>query len=206
MPRTSFASRAVRATNPIRLPYEGRRVRRSRTGRRRILGLFPPPGGGLGRGVAEMPHAAVGKQHRGRAKDLRQRMTRAETLLWRYIKAHRIEGLGFRRQVPLGNFVADFVCHSARVIIELDGESHDFESRRNADVKRDAWLESQGYVVLRFTNEQVLGELEGVVHIIRDTACARRGAPPFLSLPHKGGGNSSKRQARSDTGTRARRP
>ena len=119
-------------------------------------------------------------------------MTRAETLLWRYIKAHRIEGLGFRRQVPLGNYVADFVCHSAALVIELDGESHDFESRRKTDQNRDAWFEREGYTVLRFTNHQVLRELEGVVHVIRETACARRTAPPSLPLPHNGGGNSSK--------------
>ena len=139
-----------------------------------------------------MPHAAVSKQRRSRAKELRHRMTRAETLLWRYIKAHRIEGLGFRRQVPLGNYVADFVCHSARLIVELDGESHDFESRRKNDRQRDAWFEREGYVVLRFTNDQVLRKLEGVVHVIRETALAHRGPPPSLPLPHKGGGNSSK--------------
>ena len=139
-----------------------------------------------------MPHAAVTKQHRGRAKELRQRMTRAETLLWRYIKAHRIEGLGFRRQVPLGNYVADFVCHSAALIVELDGESHDFESRRKSDQQRDAWFEREGYTVLRFTNDQVLRELEGVVHVIQEAACARRAEPPSLPLPHKGGGNQSK--------------
>ena len=121
-------------------------------------------------------------------------MTRAETLLWRYIKAHRIGNLSFRRQVPFGNFVADFVCHSARLIVELDGESHDFGSRQNIDRRRDAWFGSQGYVVLRFTNYQVLRELEGVVHVIRETACARREQPPSLSLPHKGGGNSRKRR------------
>ena len=110
-------------------------------------------------------------------------MTRAETLLWRYIKAHRIEGLGFRRQAALGNYVADFVCHSARLIVELDSESHDFESRQKTDRRRDAWFESQGYAVLRFTNDQVLRELEGVVHVIRETACARCAEPPSLSLP-----------------------
>ena len=141
-----------------------------------------------------MPHAAVGKIQRSRAKQLRQRMTRAETLLWRYIKAHRIGGLGFRRQVPFGNYVADFVCHSARLIIEVDGDSHDFESRERADHKRDAWLESQGYAVLRFTNNQVLRELEGVVHVIRETAGARRAEPPSLPLPHKGGGNAPSMQ------------
>ncbi len=131
-------------------------------------------------------------------------MTRAETLLWRYIKAHRIEGLGFRRQATVGNYVADFVCHSARLIVELDGESHDFESRQKTDRRRDAWFESQGYAVLRFTNEQVLRELEGVVHVIRETACARCTEPPSLSLPHKGGGNSSKLRIRRRTVSIAR--
>ena len=72
-------------------------------------------------------------------------MTRAETLLWRYLKAHRIDGLGFRRQVPMRGYVADFACHAARLIVELDGESHDFESRQRSDLARDAWLRSQGY-------------------------------------------------------------
>ena len=71
-----------------------------------------------------------------------------------------------------------------------DGGSHDFDSRLKGDQRRDAWLLSQGYAVLRFTNEQVLKELEGVVSVIRATAIERiRGAPPSLSLPHKGGGN-----------------
>jgi len=153
-----------------------------------------------------MPHAAVTKQHRGRAKELRQRMTRAETLLCRYIKAHRVEGLGFRRQVPLGNYVADFVCHSAHLIVELDGESHDFESRRKTDHRRDARLQSQGYTVLRFTNDQVPRELEGVVHVIRETAGAWCTKPPSLSLPHKGGGNSSKPRIRRHTVSAESRP
>ncbi len=133
-------------------------------------------------------------------------MTGAETLLWRYIKAHRIEGLGLRRQVPMGDYIADFVCHSARIIIELDGGSHDFESRQRIDRKRDAWLESQGYAVLRFTNAQVLRELEGVVHVIREAACARRAEPPSLSLPDKGGGNSSRLRVPRQTFSAARRP
>jgi very-short-patch-repair endonuclease len=137
-----------------------------------------------------MPHAAVNHQQRSRAKELRRTMTRAETLLWRYIKANRIDGLSFRRQVPMGRYVGDFVCHAARLIVELDGESHDFESRQRHDQKRDAWFVSQGYLVLRFTNDDALSELEGVVTVIRDTANSRmRGAPPSLSLPHKGGGN-----------------
>src|SRR5205807_10011221 len=103
-----------------------------------------------------MPHSAVNKQQRSRAKNLRQTVTRAETLLWRYLKAHHIDGLGFRRQVPMGPYVADFVCHAGRVVVELDGETHDFEERLRRDRVRDAWLASRGYIVLRFTNEQVL--------------------------------------------------
>jgi very-short-patch-repair endonuclease len=121
---------------------------------------------------------------------LRQTLTRSETLLWRYLKAHHIDGLGFRRQVPMRAYVADFLCHSARLAIELDGESHDFESRQRDDQKRDAWFAAQGYLVLRFTNEQVLKNLTGVVEVIRQTALSRlQQQPPSLSLPHKGGGN-----------------
>ena len=138
-----------------------------------------------------MPHAAVSGQQRQRAKSLRRTMPRAETLLWRYLKAHHIEGLGFRRQVPMRSFIADFACHTTRLIIELDGETHDFDSRQRNDRARDAWFQSQGYTVLRFTNEQVLTNLEGVVESIRGEASARRpGSPPSLSLPHKGGGNA----------------
>jgi very-short-patch-repair endonuclease len=115
-------------------------------------------------------------------------MTRAETLLWRHIKAQRIDGLLFRRQVPMHRYIADFVCHSHRLIVELDGESHDFESRIQRDAERDAWFVSEGYTVL--TNEDVLTNLSGIVEAIRNTAssCFER-EPLSLSLPHKGGGN-----------------
>jgi very-short-patch-repair endonuclease len=134
-----------------------------------------------------MPHATVSRFQRGNAKRLRRVMTRAEVLLWRHLKAHRLNGLAFRRQAPMGNYVADFVSHSCRLIIELDGESHDFESRQRADAIRDAWFASRGYRVLRFTNDDVLKNLEGVVLTIAEAV--RSDAPPSLSLPRKGGGN-----------------
>ena len=114
-------------------------------------------------------------------------MTRAETLVWRYLKAHHVDGLGFRRQVPFRHFVADFVCHSARIIVELDGESHDFESRRRRDQARDNWFKSEGYAVLRFTNEQVLKNLEGVISLIRETAFIRLREDPPPYPPPQGG-------------------
>jgi very-short-patch-repair endonuclease len=139
-----------------------------------------------------MPHAVVSELQRGRAKQLRRTMTRAETLLWRYIKANRIDGLGFRRQVPLQNYIADFVCFAAKVVIELDGESHDFVERQNADRDRDAFFAEQGFQVLRFTNEQVMSNLEDVVEAIRQAIAYRApGLPPSPALPHKGGGSEA---------------
>src|SRR5215831_8522212 len=136
-----------------------------------------------------MPHSRVSEEHRSHARSLRRTMTRAETLLWRYLKAHRIDGLGFRRQAPMGNYIVDMVCHEARIVVELDGETHDFEQQQERDQIRDAWLATRGYVVLRFMNKDVLSNLEGVVTVIRETAKARLAAPPSLSLPRKGGGN-----------------
>ena len=137
-----------------------------------------------------MPHAVVSERQRGRAKQLRQTMTRAETLLWRYLKANRIDGLGFRRQAPFRNYIADFACLSVKLIVELDGESHEFAERQKADQKRDAFFVSEGFHVLRFTNEQVMSNLEGVVEIIRQTAASRAsGLPLSPTLPHKGGGS-----------------
>ncbi|MBW5435623.1 endonuclease domain-containing protein [Bradyrhizobium canariense] len=137
-----------------------------------------------------MPHAVVSQRQRGRAKQLRQAMTRAETLLWRYLKANRMDGVGIRRQTPIGNYIADFVCFSSKLIIEVDGESHDSEERQKADQQRDAFFAAEGFQVLRFTNEQVMTNLEGVVEAIRQAASAgARGLPPSLTLPHKGGGN-----------------
>ena len=144
-----------------------------------------------------MPHAVVTPRQRGRAKQLRRGTTRAETLLWRYLKAHHVDNLSFRRQAPIRSYIADFVCHSARLIVELDGETHDFESRQQDDRRRDVWIASQGYAVLRFTNEEVMKNLEGVVAVIAEAAMSRfRSAPPSLSLPHKGGGNAQTRTSR----------
>ena len=137
-----------------------------------------------------MPHSIVTRQHRQRAKSLRRRMTRAETLLWRYVKAGDLDGLSFRRQTPIGSYIVDFACHTTRLIVEIDGETHDFEERQRRDAARDQWLASRGYVVLRFSNNDLLSSLEGVLLTIRDATQSQLGkAPPSLSLPRKGGGN-----------------
>ena len=96
---------------------------------------------------------------------------------------------GFRRQSPMGNYIADFVAHSRKLIVEIDGESHDFEERIRHDIERDAWFASRGYRVLRFTNDDVMKNLEGVVLAIDQAAALV--APPSLTLPRKGGGNGN---------------
>ena len=87
----------------------------------------------------------------------------------------------------MGNYIADFVAHSCKLVIEVDGESHDFAERVRHDETRDEWLASRGYRVLRFTNDDVMKNLEGVALAILQAA--EPGAPPSLTLPRKGGGN-----------------
>jgi len=134
-----------------------------------------------------MPHTQVTGAQRARAKQLRRTMTRAETVLCRHLKAHRLARLSFRRQTPIGNYIADFVAHSCKLIVEVDGESHDFEERHRHDERRDRWFASRGYHVLRFTNDDVFQNLEGVVSSILQAA--EQAVPPSLTLPRKGGGN-----------------
>jgi very-short-patch-repair endonuclease len=133
-----------------------------------------------------MRHRQVDNVQRARAKQLRRTMTRAETLLWRHLKADRLSGLGFRRQSPMGQYIADFVAHSCKLVVEVDGESHDFEERIHHDDRRNRWFASRGYRVLRFTNNHVMKNLEGVILAIGQAA--EQVAPPSLTLPLAGEG------------------
>lgn len=93
------------------------------------------------------------------AKDLRKNMTDAERALWRHLRAHRLQGQKFRRQQPIGPYIVDFVHFKARLIIEADGGQHNECSR---DLRRDAWLENQGFRILRFWNNDILLNAESV--------------------------------------------
>ncbi len=99
------------------------------------------------------------------AKSLRSNQTDAEQKLWYHLRGHRFLGLKFKRQKPMGNYIVDFVCVERKLIIELDGSQH--ADQHEYDATRDAWLRGEGYTVLRFWNNEVLGELEGVVEKIR---------------------------------------
>jgi very-short-patch-repair endonuclease len=99
------------------------------------------------------------------AKSLRRTMTDAEQRLWYHLRAHRFMGKKFKRQKPLGCYVVDFVCLEEKLIIELDGGQH--AENVEYDQERDAWLKSEGYTVLRFWNNELMNELEGVLERIR---------------------------------------
>jgi very-short-patch-repair endonuclease len=99
-----------------------------------------------------------------RAQALRQNMTDAERSIWRILRSAQMDGHRFRRQVPFGQYIADFVCQDARLIIEIDGGQHAQSSPDEA--KRTRFLEDQGYRILRFWNNEVLSNLEGVCAII----------------------------------------
>jgi very-short-patch-repair endonuclease len=90
------------------------------------------------------------------ARRLRREMTTAEAILWRGLR-NRGVGVKFRRQVPIGPFIGDFVCIEARLIVELDGPPHERPEQRLHDRERDAWLRAQGWQVLRFSNDLVVG-------------------------------------------------
>jgi very-short-patch-repair endonuclease len=91
------------------------------------------------------------------AKKLRRGMTEPERKLWWGLRGRQLEGFKFRRQVPLGPYVADFCCLEAKLIVEVDGGQH-AEAKREHDEKRTAWLATQGYRVLRFWNYEVLDD------------------------------------------------
>jgi len=91
---------------------------------------------------------------------MRSEPTPAEAMLWRALRAGRLNGLKVRRQVPIGPFIADFVVAAAKLVIELDGSQHDAD--RIHDEQRTGWFESQGYTVIRFWNGDVTNNLDGV--------------------------------------------
>ncbi len=108
-----------------------------------------------------------------RVKYLRVNATRVETLLWHQLCRKRVSGLRFRRQFRLGVYIVDFVCLPAKLIVEVDGPTH--ESTDESDRRRTQWLESRGYRVIRFRNADVSKNLIGVIDTI--TSALRAEAP-----------------------------
>ena len=108
--------------------------------------------------------------------------TDAERILWSELRDHRLNGAGFRRQVPIKNYIADFVCHAAKLVIELDGGQHFSDQARTSDAARSAVIEAQGFKVLRFSNHDVMTNRAGVLETIAAAVAERA---PTLTLPRK---------------------
>jgi very-short-patch-repair endonuclease len=112
-----------------------------------------PPGEGRGEGMDSMDAVRI-------AKKLRRNETDAEKILWRYLRNRQCGGYKFRRQVPIGSYVVDFLCIDARLVVELDGGQH--AEAVAQDAERTKFLESLGYMVIRFWNDEVMGNVAGV--------------------------------------------
>jgi len=121
------------------------------------------------------------------ARGMRSVPTDAEAVLWRQLRAHRFAGHKFKRQQPIGKYILDFVCFEAKVVIEVDGGQH-MESA--SDRLRDDWVKSQGFLVLRFWNNEVFQNLEGVLTRVLE---ALTPSPPPLqgALPAASGSRSA---------------
>lgn len=118
-------------------------------------------------------------------------------MLWQHLRSRQLEGLKFRRQQPIDNYIVDFVCLEKRIIIEVDGGQHAVE--KGKDIKRDDYLEKNGFRVLRFWNNDVLTNINGTLEIIRRN-CLKH---PPLTPPVKGGGikGENSRKCREDRGS-----
>ncbi|MBA2399658.1 MAG: endonuclease domain-containing protein [Bradyrhizobium sp.] len=130
----------------------------------------------------EKPTWNVPKKLRANARELRKNSTDAERILWSELRDHKLNGIGFRRQVPIKNYIADFACHAAKLVVELDGGQHFSDQAERADAVRSSVIEARGFQVLRFSNLDVMENRAGVLETIA-TAVAERA--PTLTLPRK---------------------
>jgi len=119
------------------------------------------------------------------ARNLRQRQTNAEKKLWYFLQNKNLDGMKFRRQQPIGNYIVDFVCFERKLIVELDGSQHIDERIKIADNRRTSWLESEGFIVLRFWDNEILENTVGVLERIQKIT---KYIHPHPDLSHQGRG------------------
>ena len=123
---------------------------------------------------------------RTRVRELRRNLTDAERIIWYGVRAHRLNGAGFRRQAPIGPYIVDFVSHEAKLIVEIDGGHHFEDEQEKRDARRARFLERKGYRVLRFSNLDVMSNRNGVLERIAEAVQAA--TAPSLPSPASGGG------------------
>jgi very-short-patch-repair endonuclease len=128
------------------------------------------------------PTWKVSSKLRANARALRKNSTDAERIPWSELRDHRLNGSGFRHQVPIESYVADFVCHAAHLVIELDGGQHFSDQAEQADAARSTVIEAKGFMVLRSSNHDVMKNRTGVLETIAAAVAVRT---PTLTLPRK---------------------
>jgi very-short-patch-repair endonuclease len=133
-------------------------------------------------GEQKTPTWKVSSRLRSNARTLRSNSTDAERILWSELRDHRLNGAGFRRQVPISGYIADFVCHQANLVIELDGGQHFSNEVEKSDASRTVMIEAKGFRILRSSNHDVMANRAGVLETIAAAVAARA---PTLTLPRK---------------------
>ncbi|PBB87607.1 MULTISPECIES: endonuclease domain-containing protein [unclassified Mesorhizobium] len=114
-----------------------------------------------------MGHDLVPSRQRKNAKSMRHAMTDAELKLWNELRAHRLMGMSFRRQLPIGPYIVDFACAAHRIIVEVDGSQHADADHLRSDEARSAYLSASGWTILRFWNDDVIRDIDNVCqHIV----------------------------------------
>ncbi|MDX8440523.1 endonuclease domain-containing protein [Mesorhizobium australafricanum] len=130
-----------------------------------------------------MTHHRVSPVSRGNARKMRKAMTDAELKLWNEVRADRLMGMAFRRQMPIAGYIVDFACPSKKLIVELDGSQHASADISASDAARTAKLEALGWTILRFWNDDVIRDIDNVCqHIVIVAGLADAPAPPREEL------------------------
>ncbi|WP_157015171.1 endonuclease domain-containing protein [Mesorhizobium xinjiangense] len=131
-----------------------------------------------------MPHTPPPPKSRSRAKAMRRAMTDAELKLWNEVRAHRLMGLGFRRQYPIAGYIVDFACPTKKLIVEVDGSQHGEDALAAADRIRTKRLQEDGWTILRFWNDDILRDIGNVcMHIVATAGTAAQDAARQTILP-----------------------
>jgi len=122
-------------------------------------------------------------EFKGIRKKLRNNSTKTEMLLWKRLQGSQLDGMKFRRQHSIGRFIVDFYCPDARIAVELDGSVHGSQKQRERDKRKQEYIEGLGIKVLRFFNDDVLSNMQGVLLAISSA----KGKPPLNPLLNQGG-------------------
>jgi very-short-patch-repair endonuclease len=146
-------------------------------------------------GVAELATMSIDPLQR--ARELRGNLSPPEQRLWAILYQFRRQGFHFRRQVPIGPFFADFACHHARLVIEADGATHGSDEGEARDTARDAFIERRGYRILRFWNNDIMSNDEGVYQRV---AKALEGCEPMPVGPRVRRERKPRRKSSSEQG------